>query len=403
MRWTRNLTIVLITITVDSFGFGISLPVVPQLFSNPASRHYILPAGTAASTGYWLIAILTALYPVAQFFSTPLLGQLSDRYGRKPVLALSLAGTSIGYVMFALGVTTKNLPLVFASRVLDGLTGGNVSVAHAVIADITEPEDRTRAFGLAVGAFGIALIIGPLVGGTLADWFDAATPFWFGTVIATGNMLSSWFALDETCKHRHSRPLKLASNLRNIRRAYAQPELGPIFGAQFFSMTGTSLLISFFGVFLIDRFAYDASQIAHFFGYAGLCAIFTQFVTLPRVTKRFAEAPVLRVTLIATAAMIAAYSLPRSSHWIFAIVPFVSTFNGLSIVNLTGLLSRSADPKAQGEVMGISQSIQALSWAVPPLLGGAIASVIAPVGVVLASSAANVLAWLVFVTFYRKR
>jgi predicted MFS family arabinose efflux permease len=398
----RSMAIVLFTIAVDAFGFGISLPLTPELLGNPASPLYMLSAATPASTAYLLIGLLGATYPIMQFFSTPVLGQLSDRYGRKPVLAASLAGTAAGYVLFAIGVAAKSVPLLFASRAIDGLTGGNISVAHAVIADVTAPEERTKAFGLAMGMFGAAMIIGPVLGGVLADaslssWFTAKTPFLVAAALAALNTVSIWTFFAETRKPDSSAPLQLVRNLKNLAGAYARPKLRRIFGAQFFVMTGNALFITFFGVFLIDRFAFSQHEIARFFGYTGACMIFTQFVTLRRMAKRFSEPKVLRVTIIGTSVMVAAYLVIPSAWWIIPIAPLVSTCNGLTLVNLQGLLSRTAGAEAQGEALGIGQSISALAMAFPPLLAGTIATVLAPAGIVLAAALAHAVAWSVFV------
>jgi len=402
----RNLWLVVFTIAVDAFGFGILLPVIPQLLTSPSSPFYLLAPDTSVKTGYLLIGCLSASYPMMQFFSTPLLGQLSDRYGRKPILAVSLAGTSIGYVMFALAVISKNIPLLFAARLLDGLTGGNTSVADAAIADITEPKDRTRSFGLAMGAFGLGLIAGPLIGGTLADpsivsWFDVATPFWFAAILAALNTTSISLLMTETTSPRRGERLDLTRNLKNVAAAYAQPESRSILATQFFTTMANSLLLTFFGVFLIDRFSFDDQQLAHFFGYIGICVIFTQFVTLRAAAKRFTEPRVLRVSIVGAAAVVAAYLLPTSARWLFVIAPLVATFNGLTLSNLTGLLSRSAPAGAQGEIMGIGRSVQALAMAVPPLLAGSFATVLAPAGVVAAAALAHLVGWIVFTRFYR--
>jgi DHA1 family tetracycline resistance protein-like MFS transporter len=121
--------IIIFTIVLDTLGIGILVPVVPQLLGNPASAHYLLSGTTSRGSGYVMLGFLVAMYPIMQFFSTPILGQFSDRHGRKPILALSLLGTSFGYVLFALGIVLRNIPLLFFGRALDGVTGGNLSVA----------------------------------------------------------------------------------------------------------------------------------------------------------------------------------------------------------------------------------------------------------------------------------
>jgi DHA1 family tetracycline resistance protein-like MFS transporter len=402
----RSLWLIFLTIAVDALGFAILLPVIPQLLTNPASPHYVLPPGTSRELGVFLLGCLIAAFPLMQFFATPILGQLSDRYGRKPVLVASLAGTVVATAAFAAGIVTRNVPLLFVARACDGLTGGNVSVAHAVIADVTEPKDRTKSFGLAMGAFGTAMIIGPFIGGTLADsglvsWFDAATPFWFAAAIAALNTLSVWFLLPET--HLPSRtPRELGRNLKNLARAVARPQLRPIFLTSFLVMAGNGIFIAFFGAFLVDRHSWNERQIGRFFGYMGICVIFTQFVTLRRMAKRFAEPDVLRVVIVCTATLVVGYVLPIAWWTMFLIAPFISTCNGLAIVNLQGLLSRTAGPDTQGEVMGINSSLQALAMAVPPLAAATVASTLAPAAAILGAALCHLFAWLAFVTLYRE-
>jgi DHA1 family tetracycline resistance protein-like MFS transporter len=398
--------IIIFTILIDTLGIGILGPILPQLLGNPASPHYLLGKGAAPGSGYIMFGFLVAVFPVMQFFATPILGQLSDRYGRKPVLALSLAGTAFGYALFAIGIILRNIPLLFVARALDGITGGNLSVAQASIADVTSPRDRTKNFGMIGAAFGVGFIIGPFLGGVLADptvvsWFSAATPFWFAAILATANTIQVLVQFDETNKHMRHFDVDFTRGIGNIARAYAMPELRPIFMTSFFFNAGFGFFISFFGVFLIYRFGFNEARIGNFFAWVGICAIFTQLVTTRRVAARFSEAEVLKVSLLGVSVVMLAYLMAPSPLWLLAIVPMSSTFNGLSLANMSGLLSRSVAPQVQGEILGIGSSIQALANALPPLLGGFVAASFAPQAPVLAASLTMFVAWLVFVAMYR--
>jgi DHA1 family tetracycline resistance protein-like MFS transporter len=402
----KPIWIIVFTILLDTLGVGILVPVVPHLLGNPASPHYLLDPGTSQGAGYVLLGFLVAIYPVMQFFSTPILGQLSDRYGRKPVLAVSLFGTSLGYILFSLGIVFRNIPMLFIARALDGITGGNLSVAQAAIADVTAPHERTKNFGLIGAAFGFGFILGPFLGGTLADpsivsWFNAATPFWFAAILAAINTLSVLFQFRETNQHIRHVPIDMTRSLNNIARAYALAELRTIFLTTFFFNAGFGFFISFFGVFLIHRFGFTEGQIGHFFAYVGLWIIFTQLVTTRAVARRLSEAQVLRGTLFGVSVVMAAYTLAPAWWWIFVIAPFASTFNGLSMSNMSGLLSRSVAPDVQGEILGIGSSIQALAQALPPLSAGFIAASFAPAAPVLAASLTMFLAWATFAALYR--
>ena len=398
--------IIIFTILIDTLGIGILGPILPQLLGNPASPHYLLGKDAAPGSGYIMFGFLVAVFPVMQFFATPILGQLSDRYGRKPVLALSLAGTAFGYALFAIGIILRNIPLLFVARALDGITGGNLSVAQASIADVTSPRDRTKNFGMIGAAFGVGFIIGPFLGGVLADptvvsWFSAATPFWFAAILATANTIQVLVQFDETNKHMRHFDVDFTRGIGNIARAYAMPELRPIFLTTFFFNAGFGFFISFFGVFLIYRFGFNEARIGNVFAWVGICAIFTQLVTTRRVAARFSEAEVLKVSLLGVSVVMLAYLMAPSPLWLLAIVPMSSTFNGLSLANMSGLLSRSVAPQVQGEILGIGSSIQALANALPPLLGGFVAASFAPQAPVLAASLTMFVAWLVFVAMYR--
>jgi len=138
---------------------------------------------------------LMSAFPLAQFLCTPILGQLADRYGRKKVLAFSIGGTAISYALFALGIYTKSIPLLFFARILDGISGGNISVAQAVIGDVSNAKNRAKNFGLVGVSIGIGFILGPFIGGKLSDpavisWFDAATPFWFAAFLSIINHIN---------------------------------------------------------------------------------------------------------------------------------------------------------------------------------------------------------------------
>jgi DHA1 family tetracycline resistance protein-like MFS transporter len=398
--------IILFTILIDTLGIGILGPILPQLMSNPNSPHYLLGKDTTASAGYIIFGFLVGIFPIMQFFATPILGQLSDRYGRKPVLALSLAGTALGYLLFAVGIVIRNIPLLFLSRALDGITGGNLSVAQASIADVTQPSERTKNFGLIGAAFGVGFIVGPFLGGVLADpsvvsWFNAATPFWFAALLASANTTQVLLQFDETNRHIRQFPVQFTKGIANIVRAYGMRELRTIFLTSFFFNAGFGFFISFFGVFLIHRFNFNEARIGNFFAWVGLCAIFTQVFTTRRIAARFSEPQVLKVTLFGVSSVMTAYLLAPSPMWLFLIAPISSTFNGLSLANMGGLLSRSVAPQVQGEILGIGSSIAALANSLPPLIGGFVAASVAPEAPVMAAALTMFLAWVIFVVRYR--
>ncbi len=399
---------VVFTVFVDLLGFGILLPVIPQLLANPASPFYLLPHGVSLKMGYIILGFLTAIFPFMQFLATPILGELSDRFGRKPVLAFSLFGTSLSYVIFAMGVLTRNLPLLFIARAFDGLTGGNIAVAQAAIADVSTPENRAKNFGLIGAAFGVGFILGPYLGGKLSDptfvsWFNASTPFWFAAGLAFVNTLSVIFLLPETLKEKSKTlALHLGKSFQNIRKAFSLPNIRAVFSTVFLFQGGFTFFTTFFSVFLITKFAFNQGDIGNYFAYVGLWIAFSQAVITRQVTKRFNEQAILRVSLIGTGIFVLAQFIPSASWGLLLVVPFFAMFNGLSQANLTSLASRSAGSEMQGEILGINASVMALAQSIPPILSGFLAASIGARVPIFVSGIVIILAGIVFIFAYSK-
>lgn len=403
----RPLPVIFFTVFIDLLGFGILIPVIPQLLANPNSTFFLLPKGMTVQQGYILLGFLTGIFPLMQFVATPILGQLSDKFGRKKILAISLLGTCASYVLFAIGILTKNIPLLFVSRAFDGITGGNIAVAQAAIADITAPENRAKNFGLIGAAFGLGFIVGPYLGGKLSDpsvvsWFNAATPFWFAAILSGLNVISVLFFFPETLKtlQQHVQ-INFAKSIKNIIAAFSEKRLQSIFITAFLFQGGFAFFIGFFNVFLIRRFHFTQGNIGDFFAYIGLWVAFTQAVLTRRIGSIHSEANILKVTLFTTGITVFLLFLPSVWWQLLLVVPLFAMSNGLSQANLVGLVSRSAGPEIQGEILGINASVQALAMTIPPMLSGFIASSVTPEAPIFVGGVVVLSAAVFFSLFYK--
>lgn len=399
---------IFLTVFIDLLGVGVLIPVMPLLLGDPTSPYYLLPTGWSTEQGYVLLGLLTAVFPLMQFFATPILGQLSDKYGRKDILLISLFGTSLSYVLFAYGIMSRNLPLLFVSRALDGITGGNISVAQAAIADISLPENRAKNFGLIGMAFGLGFIFGPFLGGKLSDptvqwWFNAATPFWFAALLSSINGLSVGAFFTETHKNpNREQKIHWLRSLNNVKNAYDLKEIRHLFLTTFLFNSGFTFFTTFFGVYLISKFAYTQGQIGDFFAVVGLCIAFSQAIVVRKAAKRFKNDQILRISLLGTGLMIFLHIVPAAAWQLFIITPFFAAFNGLSQANLNALTSRSVGPEAQGRIMGINTGIQALAQAIPPIISGFVVASFAPSASIIVSAVLIICSGVAFNLLHKK-
>ncbi len=384
----RALPVVLMTIFIDVLGVGVLIPIIPQLLANPRSSFYLLPAGWTFKGGLILLGWLVAIYPLMQFLATPILGQLSDRFGRKPILGFSIFGTAIGYVLFAIGIIERNIPLLFFARALDGITGGNLSVAQAVIADVTPPKDRTKRFALIGAAFGTGFVLGPYLGAKLGSsgisvfglfhtphWFNPATPFWFTAILSTINLGLIITLLPETNLVLRHVKIKLTKSVHNIITAASYPGLRVIFPSVFLFWGGFAFFQTFFQVLLINKLHFTQNNVGDFFAYIGIWIAFVQAVLTPLLAKKLKPFQVLRFSFIGSGITLFLFLMATKTTDLLWITPIFALFLGNSIANTISLVSISADSNIQGEVLGINASVQSLAQAVPAALSGYLATI----------------------------
>lgn len=404
---------IFLTVFIDLVGFGILIPIFPLLIGDTPFR--VTPESWTPQQGLIMLGFLQAVYPLCTFVAAPILGQLSDRFGRRPVLALSIAGTALGYVIFALGIHAASIPLLFLGRALDGLTGGNIAVAQAAIGDISDDTNRQKNFGLLGAAFGLGFIIGPYLGGKLSEpgvsfyglfttpsWFSATTPFWFATGLCVLNVVLILTRFPETIARKdRDKRIAFGTSVSNVVRGFTSPRLRVLLSSSFLFNGGFTFFTTFFGVYLFRKFGFSQGKTGDYFAVVGLFIAFSQAVVVPVVAKRLPDYRVLRFAFFGVALAMSGFFLASSSWQLWAIIPVFTFFNGLVMANQSSLISRSAEPGRQGEAMGISSSVMNLAQVPASILVGFITGSITSSTPLVVATICIAAAGVVFVAFFR--
>ncbi len=397
---SRALPAVMLTVFLDVMGLGILIPLLPVLVDphNPVS---VVGPGWSEKSAFIMLGWLLASYAISQFLAAPILGQLSDKFGRKKVLAISVAGTAIGYAIFGYGILTKNLWVMFAGRILDGLTGGNLPVAQAVVADVSTPENRTRNFGFVGMMFGLGFALAPYISGKLATphipfihiggftlgttpgWFSITTPFWLATALSTLNVILILLLLPRTQANIASKlHIDWNRSFHNLFKAVTHPTLRHILIPMLFLFGGFGFFRGFFQVLLAQKLHFTQSNIGDYFAFFGISLALFQGVVTPIVSKHFKNWQVLQFGLLFSGIGLFLFLLPHNTTQLLLVTPILALAIGQVFANSTALVSASASKDIQGEALGISSSVQAFGDALPSALSGYIAaslSVSAPV------------------------
>lgn len=353
----RPLTFIFLTVFLDLLGVGILVPVIPYIVAEFRSD--------ALTVG-----LLSLTFAAAQFLASPVLGALSDRHGRRPVLILSVLGTGIGYFIFGFAQT---LWLLFIARLVDGFTGGNVSTAQAYIADVSAPEDRAKNFGLIGAAFGLGFILGPALGGILSHWSLRAPAFAAG-ILSLVTMSLGYFILPESlpAAQRVRTPFRLRElhPLGHLGEAIRRPGVGRIFAAFFaisFAMAG---LQSNYAVFTREQFGLAPSGTAWLFTMVGVISVLVQGILLRRIPTAGRERRIALGGLTVMALGFAGTAFAPALAWLYLATGLLAFGNAAAAPMLTAEVSRSVSGAEQGMILGSMQSVASLTRILGPLWAG---------------------------------
>lgn len=331
------------TVFIDLLGFGIVIPLLPLY----AEKYHPSPLA---------FGLLMSSYSAMQFLFAPILGRLSDRFGRRPVILFSLAGTVIGYLLFAFA---HSLTLLFASRLLDGATGGNIGTAQAIIADTTSREDRARGMGLVGMAFALGFIFGPAIGGfTVA--IDQTAPGLAAASLSFAALVWAFLKLPETRPEGGPRERFSVFSFATLARAFRRPEIGALMLLSLVTTTAFAMFESTFAQFVSLRLSAGPSTVAWFFVFVGVCSAIVQGVLVRRLVKRFGEG---RLVALGGALLIAGFlglKLADSVPIFLLMIATIALGIGITTPTLSSLVSKRSAASEQGEILGAYQSMGSL-------------------------------------------
>lgn len=360
--FTKPIAIIFLTIFFDLVGFGIVIPALPYYAKTP--EFMATP---------FEIGMLFASYSAMQFIFAPILGGLSDKYGRRPVLFLSLIGSAVGYLFLGFATT---IPLLFVGRIIAGITGGNISTAQAYIADVTTRENRAKGMGLFGAAFGLGFVFGPAIGGILSR-YGIHVPFLFAGALTFANAVALYFILPESLKpedrikhEKGQRPNRFAEMIDSFRDS----RFSVLTVLYFLLVTAFSIMTATFALYTMYRFDYDAEANGYLFAYVGILAVILQGVVFGRLAKRFGEAwlTVAGSFILAAALFIIPFIGPELGGLtgLLICIAFFSLGNSISSPALSSLASKVASEREQGKALGVMQSAASLARAIGPALAG---------------------------------
>jgi len=360
----RSLIFILITAFLNLAGIGLVAPVTKFL----VERYVNDPGQVAIANG-----LLFTAYSFFQFLAVPTLGALSDRYGRRVILLTSLFGSAIGYLIFGIGGA---LWVLFLGRIIDGITGGNIGTIHAYIADLTEPKDRARYFGLIGAVGGLGFVAGPAIGGALAAIGGTAAPVFFAALVSFVNVLWGYFAMPESLRPEQRMAQISLIKLNpfwQLRDVFNIPQLRWLLLATFLWMTPFAMMQSNLAVLGGDWLGSREQDISLVFAIIGLIIVIVQGGLIRPLLRLFSESRLTLTGMIIFAVGLFFYGLipTTRSNGTLLIASLILPFgNALITPTIASLTSQAVGPREQGRVQGGSQSVQALARVIGPTIGG---------------------------------
>lgn len=389
----KPLIIIFLTVFIYLLGFGIIIPIIPLL-----SLHF---GATAFETG-----LLMSVYSLMQFIFSPIWGRLSDRYGRRPILLISLIGEVFSYIIFALA---RNLEWLFIARILSGFFGASISTASAYVSDITTNKERSKGMALIGAAFGLGFLFGPAIGGGLTVWAEhlSADPFfktsfssYWVSALCLITFLFAYKFLPETLTKKVE-PHKKQSRWEVFLHYFKVPVVGPLILAFFMASVAMSMMESTLVLFMKEKFNWDIKEVSFGFAYIGIVMVFTQGYLVRKLIPKLGEKHVLRMGLIfltlgfigiATANSIPSMALTQT------LVAMGLGFVNPSILGSISLLTPSTE---QGAALGTTQGMSSLGRIIGPAMGGALFGSLSITSPYIASGSLTIVALLIVIAIFK--
>ncbi len=361
-RRTAAIAFILITALLDVMSMGIVIPVLPQLIETLS--------GSDAAAGMWN-GLFVALWAGMQFICSPLIGSLSDRFGRRPVILISVGGLALDYVLMALA---PNLWWLALGRILAGVTSSSFTSTFAYMADITPPEDRARGYGLIGAAFSAGFVAGPLIGGLLGE-ISLRAPFWAAAILSGLAFVYGFFVLPESLApaKRMAFSWHRANPFGALKLLRSHPELSSLAVGNFLLYFAHHIFSAIFVLYAGDRYGWGAWQVGGLLALVGLMDMGVQGLAVGPVVKRLGDRTTMVVGLCFGAIGIASMGL-ASTGWLFVAAMLPNALWGLAMPTIQSLMTRHVSESEQGQLQGANNSVGAIAGIISPLFFGAIYS-----------------------------
>ncbi len=363
----RNLLVIAVIAFVNALGYGIIIPIMYSY-----SQKFGLSDFESG--------LLFALFSLCSFISTPFIGRLSDKYGRKPLLMASITGTAISFFMAAFA---PNAVFLFIARALDGITAGNIPVAAAVISDTTEPKDRAKGFGIIGASFGFGFVFGPAIS-ALTLRFGDHIPFLLAGVISIGAVILTGIILPETNKHIGEVSKGKIFDLVKLVKALTDDKVGLTLLISFLINLAFGMFIFAFQPFSVKVIGLEATQISIIFTVFGIVGLVAQALIVARVTKMFGDKITLRFSLFLSAIGFVGYVFTSDLYGLIFVSILLAFANSFNSPLIQTILSKETDAKSQGTIQGLNASYVSLGTVFGPIIAGIIATLAIPLPFVAA-------------------
>lgn len=349
---------IILVVFIDLLGFSLILPLLPYYAETFHANAFV--------TG-----LLVASYAIAQLIGAPLLGRMSDRYGRRPILLASIFGTFLGFLL--LGIANA-LWILFAARIIDGLTGGNLSIAQAYIADVTDAKNRAKGLGLIGAAFGLGFIIGPVTGGFLSQW-GYAVPAFAAAAMSLINLILIFAWLPESLNAEKRSALtekKPAITIGALVTALKRPFSGSLLITRFFFGVAFAIFQTIFSLYALTKFNLTAARTGYVLTYVGVLSVITQGFLVGRITSKFRDDALIVACVALMAISMIGWALAPTVLVLLIVLAPTSLAGGILNTLLSSTLTKAVTPQEIGGILGLAASVDSSTRIIAPILGGAL-------------------------------